>query len=341
MFESNQLSTAKATTHCVTVIGGGLIGVSWAALMLARGHHVCVFDIAPDFESGVRQGIADMMPSLREMGLSTDGMATRLSFQSDLAAALHNVGVVMECGPDRLRFKQRLWAEVEKLASPDALLLSSSSGIKASWQAKGMRHPGRVIVGHPFNPPHIIPLVEVAPGRKTDPELVERAMAFYRSLGKKPVLLRKEVPGFVANRLQAAMFRECVSLVRSGVVSTEELDDIVTHSIGLRWAVDGPFKSFHLGGGAEGFAGYLKHFARSLQLAWLQMSMTPVFLTARLRRKLIQQTDLQLSGKPPGMHVCERNAKQIAVMRTLSQETLPGEQKMITGERGESDVHHN
>jgi ketoreductase RED1 len=152
-----------------------------------------------------------------------------------------------------------LFSRIERAAPADALLLSSTSGIRATDIAGALQQPGRLVLGHPFNPPHLVPLVEVVRGEQTDPEAVRRAVDFYTALGKKPRVLRKEVPGFVANRLQSALFREAINLFVQGVVTEEELDEIVTSSIGLRWAVAGPFRSFHLGGGPGGLPAFLQH----------------------------------------------------------------------------------
>ena len=179
------------------------------------------------------------------------GSAERLRFEPALERAVAQADVVQETGPERLDFKRDLWRRIAAVAPPHSLLLSSSSGIPATEQAAEMDAPGRMLIGHPFNPPHVIPLVEVVPGAQTSPEAVADAVAFYRAIGKVPQVVRKEIGGFVANRLQAAIFRECVSLVSQGVVTVDELDAIVTHSVGLRWAVDGPFASFHLGGGGR------------------------------------------------------------------------------------------
>ena len=225
----------------VAIIGAGVIGASWVALCLAHGLRVCVNDPREGVEAEVRDLVARAAPAIRALGLPTTFAAEQLRFEADLERAVADAQVVQENGPERLDFKRALWKRIEAAAPAGALLLSSSSALPATEQSREMQQPGRLLVGHPFNPPHIIPLVEVVPGLQTPPEAVEAALAFYRALGKAPQVIHKEIGGFVANRLQAAIFRECVSLVAKGVVRIEELDAIVTQSVGLRWAVGGPF----------------------------------------------------------------------------------------------------
>jgi ketoreductase RED1 len=179
-----------------------------------------------------------------------------------------------------------------------------------------MENAARLLVGHPFNPPHLIPLVEVVPGERTEARAVEDAVAFYKALGKVPRVLRKEIQGFVANRLQRAIFRECCHLVLEGVVTVDELDDIVTSSIGLRWAADGPFRSFHLGGGPGGFPAFFKQFAPGMEAAW--KSQAPVTLDAKSQQTIIRQAQASFAAEPPEKLESERDAKQLAIIRALA-----------------------
>jgi ketoreductase RED1 len=250
------------------LIGGGTIGASWAALFLAHGLDVRVSDPAPHAEEHVRAAVDAAAPVLDALGLPTDGWAERLTFAADLEAALDGADVVQENGPENLAFKRELWPRVEGAVAPSTLLLSSTSGMTATSMAKHMADPTRLLVGHPFNPPHLVPLVEIVPGPQTDQAVVDEAVAFYTALGKRPLVLRKEVPGFVANRLQSALFQESVHLVAEGVVSMEDLDAIVTSSIGLRWAAAGPFLTFHLGGGTGGLPHFLEHLGKGMEGMW-------------------------------------------------------------------------
>jgi ketoreductase RED1 len=299
----------------VTVIGAGVIGASWTALFLAHGLTVVVNDPRPDVEAIVRDYIRNNLSTLKELGLPTDNLEKKLSFESDLEASVAGADLVQENGPERIEFKQDLWGRIGKVVGEHALMLSSSSAKTATEQALKMPRPGRLLVGHPFNPPHLIPLVEVVPGAKTSEEAVDDAVAFYAALGKVPRVVRKEMPGFVANRLQRAIFRECCYLVIEGVVKVDELDDIVTSSIGLRWAADGPFRSFHLGGGAGGFKSFFKQFGPGLNEAWKNMA--PVGLDEAAQDKIIAQAEASFAAQPPEQLESERDAKQLAIIRAL------------------------
>ncbi|MFF3565603.1 3-hydroxyacyl-CoA dehydrogenase NAD-binding domain-containing protein [Streptomyces sp. NPDC002574] len=303
--------TLDAYRH-VTVIGAGVIGASWAALFLAKGLTVTVNDPLPDVDRRVHDQLREAEPALEALGLPTAGLDRNLRFEADLDRALADADVVQENSPERLEFKQDLLPRVERAVRADTLLLSSTSGIPATEMARGMKRPGRLVIGHPFNPPHLVPLVEVVPGKETDPETVRRAVAFYTALGKRPQVLHKEFPGFVANRLQSALFREAIHLVVEGVVTEQELDDIVTASIGLRWAVAGPFRSFHLGGGPGGLPAFLQHFGPGLEAAWRGLG-TPA-LDERTVGLLSAQADF-------GASIVEletaRDQAQIKVMRAL------------------------
>lgn len=306
--------TTLDTYRNVTVVGAGVIGASWTALFLARGLTVTVNDPLPDAEKQVRDQLRDITPALSALSLPTTGLTRNLRFETDLGTAVANADVIQENGPERLDFKQDLFTRIEQATRPDTLLLTSTSGIRATDIAEAMKQPGRLVVGHPFNPPHLVPLVEVVPGVKTDPATVERAVAFCTALGKKPQVLRKEVPGFVANRLQAALFREAISLVAQGVVTESQLDDIVTSSIGLRWAVEGPFRTFALGGGPGGLPHFLEHLGPSLQSLWDDLG-TPTFDEPTVRL-LSQQA---VSDMPIDTLATQRDQAQIKVMRALGE----------------------
>lgn len=300
----------------VTVVGAGVIGASWTALFLSQGLRVVVNDPRPDAETAVKRDIAKIAPVLAALGLPHEDLAENLRFEPDLERAVENADVVQENGPERIDFKQELWERIERRVSPEVLLLSSSSARTATEQASRMtRRAGRLLIGHPFNPPHLIPLVEIVPGERTELAAVAEAVAFYRALGKTALVLRKEIPGFVANRLQRALFRECVHLVGEGVVTADELDEIVTSSIGLRWAADGPFRSFHLGGGPGGFPAFFKQFAASMDAAW--KNQPTVRLDQAAQDLVIAQADASFGTIPYEQLEDERAARQIAVLRAL------------------------
>ncbi|MFT3816098.1 MAG: 3-hydroxyacyl-CoA dehydrogenase NAD-binding domain-containing protein [Rubrivivax sp.] len=300
----------------VCVIGAGVIGASWTALFLARGLRVVVNDPQRGIEAQVRDALRRIAPTLHALGLPHESLDTHLRFEADVERAVAGADVVQENGPERAEWKQQLWARIEGKVPAHALLLSSSSARPATEQSRDMKDASRMLVGHPFNPPHLIPLVEVVPGERTDPAAVAEAVAFYEALGKAPRVLRKEIAGFVANRLQRAIFREACYLVQQGVVTVEELDDIVTHSVGLRWAINGPFSSFHMGGGPTGLAGYFKQFGPGLSRLWNVPS--PSEYSDELERLLIGQADASYGGTPMEQMERRRDDAQVAVLRTLA-----------------------
>ena len=300
----------------VAVVGAGVIGASWAAVFLAHGLHVVVNDPRDDAASVVSDYIRKAAPALKEFGLPADNLPRKMRFERDLERAVADVDVVQENGPERIEFKQDLWARIGRVAPTHALLLSSSSAKTATEQALKMQKANRLLIGHPFNPPHLIPLVEVVPGEQTDSSAVTDAVAFYKALGKVPRVLRKEIQGFVANRLQRAIFRECCHLVLEGVVTVDELDDIVTSSIGLRWAADGPFRSFHLGGGPGGFPAFFRQFAPGMEAAW--KSQAPVTLDEKAQTTIIEQAEASFAANSVDKLESERDAKQLAILRALA-----------------------
>ncbi len=251
----------------VAVIGAGTIGLSWAALFAAHGHPVRVQDPRPGLGPEVEAAVRHLTRLQPETGDAADVLA-RIEVVDDVEAAVAGADVVQENAPERLPLKQELFARIEAAAPERALIASSTSALMPSDLAREMRTPERLLVGHPFNPPEVLPLVEVVPGERTAPWAVETEVDFYRSVGKKPVVLHREIGGFVANRLQSTLFRECVWLVSQGVVSAAELDEIVTESIGLRWATAGPFESFHLGGGPGGMRHFLEHLGPGMARRW-------------------------------------------------------------------------
>jgi carnitine 3-dehydrogenase len=240
----------------IAIVGTGVIGASWAALYLARGFDVVATDPAPNAEANLRKYINEAWGDLIAIGLSPGASRDRLSFTPSLAKAVAGADLIQENGPERPDFKMKLFADIDEAAPVTAIIASSSSGITPSVMQAKCKHPERVLVGHPFNPPHLIPLVEVVGGAKTSPESIQRAMAFYASIGKKPILLKKEIPGHVANRLQVALFKEVLYLIEQDVLSVADADAAVSWGPGLRWGIMGPNLQFHLAGGAGG----IKHF---------------------------------------------------------------------------------
>ncbi|MCA7927910.1 3-hydroxyacyl-CoA dehydrogenase [Burkholderia cepacia] len=280
----------------VAIIGTGVIGASWAALFLAKGLDVVATDIAPDAEPKLRAFIDAAWPALEQFGLAPNASRERLQFTANLDEAVTGSDFVQENGPERIDFKKELYKHLDAILAPDAIIASSSSGLTMSEiQSACERHPERCVIGHPFNPPHLIPLVEIVGGAKTSRETIERATAFYTSLGKKTIQLNKEVPGHVANRLQAALWREIVHLISEDVVSVEDADTAVCWGPGLRWGIMGPNMLFHLGGGQGGIEHFFDQFTGPMT-AWWNVLGSPK-ITPELRQKVIAGVHEEVAGQ--------------------------------------------
>ena len=243
----------------IAIVGTGVIGASWAAQYLARGLDVIATDPAPNAEANLRKYVEEAWPALTEIGLSPGASRDRLSFTANMKEALAQADFVQENGPERPDFKIKLFADMDDATPLDSIIASSSSGITPSVMQTNCKHPERVLVGHPFNPPHIVPLVEVVGGSKTAPEAIQRAIAFYASIGKKPIKLNKELPGHVGNRLQIALYKEIMYLIQQGILNVSDADDAVSYGPGLRWGVMGPSLQWHLAGGSGGIQHFMEH----------------------------------------------------------------------------------
>lgn len=253
----------------VAALGAGLIGRSWIALFLAAGHDVSVYDPAPDAADAVRAGIESAWPMLRQLGLATEDAPTaNLTFYADPAAAVDGASFIQESVPERIDIKRDLYARIEPALGGDAIVASSASGLTLSELQTGWQNPARLVLGHPFNPPHLIPLVEVMGNERTAPGVVDAARAFYESVGKVTIEVKREVPGHVANRLQAALWREAIHLVNEGVASVADVDTAIASGPGLRWAVMGPTTLFHLGGDEAGLQTFCDRYTDSFNRWW-------------------------------------------------------------------------
>jgi len=258
----------KKEIRNVAIVGTGVIGASWAALYLARGLNVIATDPAPNAELNLRRYIDAAWKDLAVIGLSPGASREHLKFTPNMQEALSGADLVQENGPERREFKIKLFADMDAATPPDSIIASSSSGLTMSVMQSACKHPERCVIGHPFNPPHVVPLVEVVAGEKTSPETVQRAIEFYASIGKKPIHVRKEVVGHVANRLQAALYREIVYLIEQGVLDVADSDAAVCWGPGLRWGLMGPNLLFHLGGGPGGIQHFMEQFSGPLATWW-------------------------------------------------------------------------
>jgi carnitine 3-dehydrogenase len=269
----------------VTVVGTGVIGGGWAAHFLRRGYDVVAWDPGPDARVRLSGLLDTAWPSLEKLGLSPGASRDRLRWADTLEEALADTDFVQESSPEVLEAKVALLAQIDRLVTPDVVVASSTSGLLMTDMAVQCTHAGRFLVGHPFNPPYLIPLVEVVGGRATDPEVITWAEAFYTAAGKTSLTMEQEVPGFVGNRLQEALWREALHMVDSGQATVQQIDDSIAHGPGLRWAIMGPMLTFHLAGGQGGMGHMLDHFGPALLEPWTRLTAPP--LTPELRDRVV------------------------------------------------------
>ncbi len=280
----------------IAIIGTGVIGASWSSLFLAKGLQVFATDPAPNAEAALRKFVEAAWPALKRLGLSPGASQSNLTFTADLPKALAGVDLVQENGPERIDFKQKLYGQLDELLPPDVIIASSSSGLTMSEIQKGAAsHPERCVIGHPFNPPHLIPLVEIVGGAKTSEATIRRADEFYTSIGQRTVRVNKEMPGHVANRLQAALSREIYYLVAEGVVSAADVDTALSWGPGLRWGVMGGLMLNHLGGGPGGIEHFFQQFTGPMT-AWWKTLGSPV-LTPEVQKKLIDSVHAEAGSR--------------------------------------------
>jgi len=301
----------------IAVVGTGVIGASWAAQYLARGFDVVATDPAPNAEANLRKYVDEAWKALTSIGLSPGASRDRLSFTTNMKEALARADFVQENGPERPDFKIKLYADMDEATPPDSIIASSSSGLTMSVIQSKCRRPERCVIGHPFNPPHIIPLVEVVGGTKTSPAAIEQAMAFYKSIGKKAILLRKEVPGHVANRLQSALYREVMYLIEQGVLSVADADDAVSWGPGLRWGVMGPSLQWHIGGGAGGIKHFMDHLLDPMAALFKVLGNPEI--TPALKQAITEGVMQEAANRPVEQLAHEENEMLLGLLRLRSQ----------------------
>lgn len=311
----------------VAVLGAGTIGASWTALFLARGLAVAVYDPRSDTEARVRAFINGAWPALERLGLAPNADPTLFTIHGDPAEAVRGATLVQESGPENLASKRELFARMEVSLEPDAVVASSTSGLMPSDLQAGRKGPERYVVAHPFNPPHLIPLVEVVGGQATDGAVVDWALAFYKGLGKRTIHVRREVPGHVANRMQVALYREAIHLVLEGVASVDDVDAAISSGPGLRWAIMGPHLQHHVAGGEGGLRHQLEHLGSGIERWWSDLGRPE--LTPEVIERLVAALEAS-RPQPIADLVEERDALLIAML-----ETIENNRSMPAGPGGE------
>jgi carnitine 3-dehydrogenase len=312
---STQRRPAPDEVRTIVCAGAGVIGGGWVAYFLARGYRVVAWDPGAGAEERLRHLVDAAWPALTELGLSGGADRANLVFEPDLAAACAHADFVQESAPEDLDLKRRLLADIDA-ATPDGVVISSStSGYGMSEMQTDCARPERTVVGHPFNPPYLIPLVEVVGGKLTDPDVVSWTSHFFRHAGKSVITMEHEVPGFIANRLQEALWREALHMVAAGEATVEQIDLSITDGPGLRWPIHGPMMTFHLAGGQGGMAHMLDHFGPSLQSPWTRL--VAAELTPELRDAVVDGCEREAGGRTIDELVAERDSGVIAVLRAL------------------------
>ncbi len=301
------------------VIGAGLIGASWAALFAASGRSVAIYDPAPDAQKRVLDFIAETRPTLKRLGLAIEPRG-KITFHTNPADAVAGADFIQENIPERLPMKHDIFAQIEPALDKNAIVASSASGLTLSQMQAGWNDPGNFILGHPFNPPHLIPLVEVMGNDKTRAGVVARAESFYTAIGKVTIRLNKEVVGHVANRLQAAIWQEAIHLAAEGVASVTDIDKAITAGPGLRWAAMGPSALFHLGAGDGGLEAFFDHFSDTFNGWWRDLGQ--VQIDDDIKRMMIDGVIAGADGRSVAELAAKRDALIIAMREAMNNSGL-------------------
>jgi len=302
----------------VAAIGAGVIGNGWVAALLGSGRAVRLHDPMPGAGERCRAHVAAAWPQMAALGLATpdDEWEGRLSVHDSLAEALSGADFVQESTPERADLKQALFAEIDRLVSHEVIVASSTSSLPVTELQAGLAGATRFVLGHPFNPVHLIPLVEVGGGEETAPDAIEAAFAFYAAIGKQPIRLHREIFGHIGNRLTAAMFREAVRLVAEGYASVADIDRAMKHSFALKWAIQGQFTTFHTSGGPGGLADFLPKFGPGIIKRWSTMA-DPPLADEKLQALLVRQMEEAAGGRTVEEIAREQDEKLLALLQLL------------------------
>lgn len=300
----------------ITILGAGVIGASWISYFLARGYSVSAWDPGEGWKDHLNTFIDTAWPQLESMGLTEKASKKAVTFHNSPEEAVENADFVQENAPERLKIKQELYAKIDHAMPECAIFSSSTSGLILSDLVKNIDTAHRFVVGHPFNPPHLIPLVEVVAGQKTDPAVAEWAMGFYKHIGKHPILIKKEVRGHLANRLQAALWREATLAVVNDLASIEDINAAMSQGPGLRLAVMGPHMIFNLTGGKGGFQHFYNQFGSSMEAWWETMQGKPE-LTQELCDTIVAGLKDEAGSRSIGDLEAERDSKLLGVLKVV------------------------
>ncbi len=297
----------------VGIAGTGLIGAGWAARLLYRGYDVVAYDVSRDAEKKLKAQIKTAWPSLEQL-LGKRKAKGKLKFTSDLKEMAEKADFIHEAAPEREDLKIKLFSEIDAVAAKHVIIASSSSGfLPTNLQSQCKQHPERVIIGHPFNPVYLLPLVEIVPGQKTSDQSMDTAAVYFAAIGMHVLRLKKEIMGYVCDRLQEALWRESLHILDKGIATTSDIDDSIVYSAGMRWAFMGSFLTYHLAGGPGGMRHFMSQFDPTLELDWTDLKF-PKWNVA-LEKRLIDGCEAQAGKKTVAQLEAKRNAILVDMMK--------------------------
>ena len=303
----------------VGIAGTGLIGAGWAARLLIRGIDVIAYDVSPSADAKLKAAIKVAWPSMEKL-LGKPKKKGKLSFTTDLSVMASKAQFIHEAAPERKDLKIKLFKDIDAIAKPDVIISSSSSGFLPTDLQSECKHPERVIIGHPFNPVYLLPLVETVPGNQTSKDTMDRAGVYYESIGMQVLRLKKEIDGYICDRLQEALWREALHILDKDIGTTGDIDDSIVYSAGMRWAFMGSFLTYHVGGGPGGMRDFMKQFDPTLALPWTDLGF-PKWNDA-LEQRLIEGTDAQAAGRSVAQIEAKRNAILVDMMKLFKKHKI-------------------
>ncbi|MCB1377771.1 MAG: L-carnitine dehydrogenase [Alphaproteobacteria bacterium] len=308
-----------AQIKTVGIAGTGLIGAGWAARLLFRGFNVVAYDVSPAAEAKLKAQIKTAWPSLEAL-LGKPTKKGKLTFTTDLREMAEKADFIHEAAPEREDLKIRLFKEIDAAARPEVIIASSSSGFLPTNLQSQCRHPGRVIIGHPFNPVYLLPLVEIVPGEKTSAEALDRAATYFEQIGMQVLRLKREIMGYVCDRLQEALWREALHILNKDIATTGDIDDAIVYSAGMRWAFMGSFLTYHVAGGPGGMRDFIKQFDPTLELDWTDLKF-PKWNKA-LETRLVEGCEAQAAGQTVAEIEAKRNAVLVDMMKLFKKHKI-------------------
>ncbi len=303
----------------VGIAGTGLIGAGWAARLLIRGFDVIAYDVSPTAEAKLKAAIKVAWPSMESL-LGKPKKKGKLSFTTDLTHVASKAQFIHEAAPERKELKVKLFHDIDAVAAPDVIISSSSSGFLPTDLQSECKHPERVIIGHPFNPVYLLPLVETVPGKLTSKDTMDAAGIYFESIGMQVLRLKKEIDGYICDRLQEALWREALHILDKDIGTTGDIDDSIVYSAGMRWAFMGSFLTYHVGGGPGGMRDFIKQFDPTLALPWTDLGF-PKWNDA-LETRLIEGTDAQAAGRTVAQIEAKRNAILVDMMKLFKKHKI-------------------